>query len=235
MSTDLRLGRWQEVLIDVENIDCLCTDPPYSERTHSGHGTMDRHGVGVPPTYDDGDRREIGYTHFSSGDVEDFIAAIVPRVRGWTVCFTDHLLAPVYEAALEAQGRYVFAPLPCLSPGSTVRLGGDGPSSWTTWAIVSRPRTKEFQTWGTLPGGYVFPPERGRIVVGGKPLALMRAIIRDYTRPGDLVVDPCAGGGTTLLAAAIEGRRAIGAEMDPDTFAKAKARLERGYTPEMFT
>lgn len=58
----------------------------------------------------------------------------------------------------------------------------------------------------------------------------MRAIIRDYTRPGDLVVDPCAGGGTTLLAAVMEGRRAIGAEMDPATFDKAVARLRKGFT-----
>ena len=73
----------------------------------------------------------------------------------------------------------------------------------------------------------------GMAVAGGKPLWLMRAIIRDYTRPGDLVCDPCAGGGTTLLAAAIEGRRAIGAEMNPDTHSKATARIAAGYTPNM--
>jgi site-specific DNA-methyltransferase (adenine-specific) len=62
----------------------------------------------------------------------------------------------------------------------------------------------------------------------------MRAIIRDYTRPGDLIVDPCAGGATTLLAAAIEGRRCIGSEMDPETYAKAVRRLEAGWTPDLF-
>ena len=63
----------------------------------------------------------------------------------------------------------------------------------------------------------------------------MRALVRDYTRPGDLVCDPCAGGATTLLAAAIEGRRAIGAELDPSTHAKAMRRIARGYTPDLFT
>jgi DNA modification methylase len=53
----------------------------------------------------------------------------------------------------------------------------------------------------------------------------MRAIVRDYSRPGDLVCDPCAGGGTTLLAAIMEGRRAIGSEIDPVTFEKAVKRL----------
>jgi 23S rRNA G2445 N2-methylase RlmL len=33
---ELRLGDWREVLADVEP-DAVITDPPYSERTHSGH------------------------------------------------------------------------------------------------------------------------------------------------------------------------------------------------------
>ena len=61
----------------------------------------------------------------------------------------------------------------------------------------------------------------------------MRPIVRDYSRPGDLVCDPCAGGGTTLLAAVIEGRKAIGAELDPATFDLAAKRLRRGYTPNL--
>jgi len=63
--------------------------------------------------------------------------------------------------------------------------------------------------------------------MGGKPEWLMRAIVRDYTRPGDLVCDPCAGGATTLIAAALEGRRAIGAECDPKTYELACKRIER--------
>jgi site-specific DNA-methyltransferase (adenine-specific) len=63
----------------------------------------------------------------------------------------------------------------------------------------------------------------------------MRAIVRDYSRPGDLIVDPYAGGATTLLAAAMEGRRAIGAECDPKTFALAVKRLASGYQPNLFS
>jgi site-specific DNA-methyltransferase (adenine-specific) len=62
-------------------------------------------------------------------------------------------------------------------------------------------------------------------VVGGKTLGLMRSIVRDYTRPGDLVCDPCAGGGTTLLAARMDGRRSIGAEMMPEHCDIARRRL----------
>ena len=47
-----------------------------------------------------------------------------------------------------------------------------------------------------------------------KPLNLMRYLVRVSTNPGDTVLDPCAGSGTTLLAAAQEGRRAVGIELD---------------------
>jgi site-specific DNA-methyltransferase (adenine-specific) len=85
-----------------------------------------------------------------------------------------------------------------------------------------------------LPGGYYGQPTDRGIVVGSKPLWLMKALVRDYSRPGDLICDPCAGGATTLIAAASQGRGAVGAEMDEDTYNKAKQRIEAGYTPDMY-
>ena len=54
-------------------------------------------------------------------------------------------------------------------------------------------------------------------------------------RPGDLVVDPFAGSGTTALACAIEGRRCITSEEKPEHHEIARRRLARGHTPSMFT
>ena len=238
---DLRLGAWQDVLADVE-CDALICDPPYSARTHEGHDDgagfvresrpwRRSNGKIEPPA---AARRSITYTAWTPDNVADFIASWAPRTKGWMVCFTSHDLCPIYAEAMEAAGRYVFAPLPWFSPGSRVRLSGDGPSSWTCWIVVSRPRHAPYAKWGTLPGGYVFPPEKCA-VVGGKPLGLMQAIVRDYSRPGDLVVDPFAGSGTTALACAIEGRRCITSEEMPEHYEIAKRRLARGHTPNMFT
>ncbi|MEM9073924.1 MAG: DNA methyltransferase [Myxococcota bacterium] len=89
-------------------------------------------------------------------------------------------------------------------------------------------------------GYYMSPHSNGPTMLadsphpGGKLMAPMRLLVRDYSELDDLICDPCAGGGTTLLAAAIEGRRAIGAELDPATFEKAVARLSKGYTPSIF-
>jgi hypothetical protein len=54
----------------------------------------------------------------------------------------------------------------------------------------------------------------------------MRALVRDYSRPGDLVCDPCAGAGTTLVAAKMSGRRFIGSDIDAAHVAIAQRRLD---------
>ena len=59
-----------------------------------------------------------------------------------------------------------------------------------------------------------------------KPVALMRWLIRLTTQPGDIVLDPFAGSGTTGVAALAEGRRFIGVERDPAFAAIARARME---------
>ena len=64
-----------------------------------------------------------------------------------------------------------------------------------------------------------------------KPLALLRRIITACTRPGDLVVDPFAGSGTTGVAALGLGRRFIGVERDP-TFTDLAVRRLRAVALE---
>ncbi len=58
-----------------------------------------------------------------------------------------------------------------------------------------------------------------------KPLALMERIVAAGSRPGDLVVDPFAGSGTTGVAAVRLGRRFLGVERDPAFAALARRRI----------
>ena len=48
-----------------------------------------------------------------------------------------------------------------------------------------------------------------------KPPELMAEIIRFFTKQGELVLDPFAGVGGTLLGAAMTGREALGFELNP--------------------
>jgi DNA modification methylase len=52
-------------------------------------------------------------------------------------------------------------------------------------------------------------------------------MMRRYTRPGEWVLDPFAGSGTTLLEARRLGRNSLGVELQPDVAARARALLER--------
>ena len=58
-----------------------------------------------------------------------------------------------------------------------------------------------------------------------KPEALLRYLIRTYSNPGDLVLDCCAGSGTTGVAAIQEGRRYLLIEKDPDFYRDASERI----------
>lgn len=258
MSADLRLGDYREVMADV-TCDAVIVDGPYSKRTHDGHADgipTERPVLGGNPSrvvyernkrlageekrmrvdkrngsvYSVGvsRRRAINYAHWTPKNIRAFVDFWAPRNRGWFVCMSDHALCSAYEAAYKRHDLTTFAPVGILIPGMTVRMAGDGPSSWMLYANVARP--KSLSKWGTLPGGYTGPPGE-RVHIGGKAMWLMRSLVRDYSRKGDLVVDPTMGACSTGIAAGIEGRRFIGSEIDPDTFAVAKERMARGYTP----
>ena len=59
-----------------------------------------------------------------------------------------------------------------------------------------------------------------------KPLALLERIIRASSNPGDIVLDPFCGSGTTCVAAEQLGRKYIGIDQSPEAVQVARARLE---------
>lgn len=199
----LILGDCLEVMPTLGEVQAILTDPPFSERTHKGHDAGARLGR------DGAERKHLGYAALSPDDVQAIGSQMASLCRGWICWITDFTLAPVVVKAMEAAGRYVFAPLPFYQPGRSVRLTGDGPCSWTDWIIASR--TAAQVKWGTLPGGYVAGEGwKDKERMGGKPMPLMMNMVRDYSRPGDTVCDPFMGSGTTLAAAERMGRSGIG-------------------------
>lgn len=221
---DLRFGRWQDVLADVTECDALITDPPYSERTAKGY----RNGT------DSDDLSGISYGSITEGDATEIASFWARRVQRWTVIFADHIAWRWHEAAWEREGRYTFAPVIWAKIAAPPRLRGDGPASQVDHIMIARPRS--LPPDGHRRGWYKADTPRhghGQGVTGNKDPEAMRALIRDYTRRGDLVVDPYAGSGTTAIACAIEGRRCITAECDPKHYEIARKRIAAGWTPDL--
>lgn len=59
-----------------------------------------------------------------------------------------------------------------------------------------------------------------------KPVELLKTIIELFTDPGDVVIDPVAGSGSTLVAAHSIGRKSFGFEIKKDFYTKAKAWID---------
>lgn len=66
-----------------------------------------------------------------------------------------------------------------------------------------------------------------------KPLDLLVRLVESYAAPGDTVLDPFMGSGTTGVACVRTGRRFIGVEISPEYYRIAERRIaaEQARTP----
>ena len=58
-----------------------------------------------------------------------------------------------------------------------------------------------------------------------KPVGVLKKLIEVFTDPGDVVIDPCAGSGSTLRAAYEIGRSAYGFEIDKNFYKSAHEQM----------
>ena len=67
------------------------------------------------------------------------------------------------------------------------------------------------------------------------PAALTHAFIARYSRPGDVVLDPFSGRGTTPLQACAEGRIGVGNDLNPFAHLLTAAKVQPATKPEAVT
>lgn len=68
-----------------------------------------------------------------------------------------------------------------------------------------------------------------------KPVKLLKRLIEIFTDVGDTVIDPCAGSGSTLRAAAELGRNAYGFEVEKSFCKEAKEKMLANINDDIFT
>jgi hypothetical protein len=216
---EIRAGDWVDALADVESCDAVIMDPPYGARTHKGATTerKDRYEL-----------KEIEYGPMTPQKIAHLIGYWAKRTRRWIAVMTSHDLIPAYEQAFAVAGWYGFAPVGVVQRNAP-RIQGDGPACNLIYLMVGRPKTPSAMAWRSLPGSYV-TTEQGGGGGRGKPISLMERIVCDYSNPGDLIIDPFAGWGSTGVACVHTRRDFIGAEIDADAHAIAVERVS-GATP----
>lgn len=67
-----------------------------------------------------------------------------------------------------------------------------------------------------------------------KPVKLLENLISIFSDPGDVVIDPCAGSGVTLLAAAQSERRSYGFEIKKQYVKESKEKVLRFVQKRLF-
>ena len=87
--------------------------------------------------------------------------------------------------------------------------------------VKGKPQPANFPLKDVLPFEYT----HNRHHPNEKPLQPLRTLIGAFTQPGELVLDPCAGSGSTLLAAWQMERNYLGVELDPEYYEIARRRL----------
>jgi DNA modification methylase len=122
-------------------------------------------------------------------------------------------------------------------PAEINRRSRDRLGRRNTEAGFGRDRTKTYLLGGADPGNVVSVPQgynqhRGVAHTAAMPEGLAEFFIRCMSPAHGLVIDPFAGGGTTVVVARRLGRRAAGFELHGEFVTEARRRIARGIADE---
>lgn len=221
--------------LPAKSVDVVITDPPYSEHVHakSRRGLT---GTFVPGKENRSisERRELGFESLTQ-DVMEAAADHFARIaRRWVLVFCDMESAHLWRGALTSTGGLEYLRTCAWHKiGGAPQFTGDRPAVWGEAIVLAHPKGRKRWNGGGKQGLYAVPTAIDRDRSGldlrlhttQKPVALMEALIRDFTNDGETVLDPFAGSGTTGVAAIRLGRSFVGWERDAETHTKATERV----------
>lgn len=199
-----------EAMSDAE-VDLVITDPPYDERTHAMARSNNTAGpAGMRSLH--GSRAAFG--SLSAADHRALFTRLGEITSGWIISSLSS--ATAFEFELDPP-----AGLRCLRVAAWVKtnpmpiLSADRPAmGWEPIVCLHREDRKPKWNGGGRAMNYVGPTSQGSGHPTQKPLAMVQQWVQLFSSPGDRILDPFAGSGTTLLAARNEGRRAVGFEVN---------------------
>lgn len=251
MSIRLKLGDCVEVLRTAPDnyVDLTVTSPPYDDlRTYKGAWSFDFEGLAhelyrvtkpggiVVWVVNDA-------THNGSETGTSFRQALFFKSLGFNLHDTMIWNKGGFSAVGALKTRYapVFEYMFILSKGDirTFNPIKDRPNKWAGTKVhgtirqvdgTTKPvsNNREIQDFGQRHNIWEIPPHRQRgdnTHPAPFPLQLALDHVMSWSNPGDLVLDPFMGSGTTGVAARQLGRRFVGIEIAEEYFSAAHERI----------
>jgi len=208
-------GRCEEVMkaLPAGSVDFILTDPPYLVRYRDRTGRTvlnDDNTAWLEPSFHEMFRvlkpNSFAVSFYAYDKIDHFVAA-------WT------------KAGFHIRGHFAFP---------------------KRYASGTRFTERKHEQAYLLCKGHPAPPANpppdvipwsytgNRLHPTQKPVNTLKPMIEAYTRPGDVVLDPFSGSGSTLVAARELGRRFIGIELDQVHQQTASSRLESRFIGSAF-
>jgi len=205
-------------------VNCIITDPPFGVNNQSNMATTEAGKVNARKIAND-ESPEVAIDIFNN-----VMDVLLPRTADQAdmYIFTAHQVLKEWLGVADNLSRHGFR-----RAGVLVWVkDGPGMGNLESWGMGyefilflkkgNRPRSTDRRS-GILHVSQVRPDKL--IHPHEKPLPLLEELIRHSTSPGDFVVDPFAGSGSTIRAAKNLGRTAVGIELDERNFTIANSKL----------
>lgn len=219
------LGDSLELMPTLGRVSHIIGDPPYEKTLHDSKNALQRR------LRSDKGPDLKGLDFDAIDDIrEAVVAASAGICDGWFIAFCTVEGTWEWAQAINASPMKYKRACAWVKPDSTPQLNGQGPAQGYECFVAAWAGTGHAK-WnaGGKRGVYthcVNGPERDGRHPTEKPRRLMAEIIADFTSPGETILDPFMGSGTTGVAAVQMGRKFIGIEKDESYFQIACERIE---------
>jgi site-specific DNA-methyltransferase (adenine-specific) len=203
----------------------MITDPPYEAEAH----TLQRRTKETGAEFAQVLAAPLDFPAITSAERLAVAAHLARVARRWVIVFCQAEAVQAWREALTAGGAVYKRAAVWVKPDAMPQLTGDRPGMGYESMVCAHSAGRSRWNGGGRVGVYVENKNRSDLQRSGhptqKPLALMEALVRDFTDPGELICDPFAGSGTTGVACKRLGRRFVGWERDPKYHAIAVKRI----------
>lgn len=204
------------------SVDLIITDPPYLLKSTQGGGAFGSKGREYHDTVS-------GMADGLPEGALEGMCSVLKKVNMYIFCSKDQVF-PLIAWFRQRYGEKVTYDILTWHKTNPTPACNNKYLSDTEYILFFREKgVKVYGSYSTKHKYWVTPVNKSDKSRYGhptvKPLEIINDLVINSSQPGDTVMDPFMGTGTTGVAALMNGRRFIGAEMDSGWFAVASERL----------